>query len=195
VTDPLPNVQPSPRVPKAALLLLIQTLSGVQTMWRTDAAPAIPGMGPGLERARIWLRLTSYGSVGVDEQREEYDPVADQNDIVNIGQRQLTLSIRAESLDANLEAFDLCERIRFRLRTWTARTLFAPAGLSLRDVQPIAVLEQKVDTRIMKVAVMDVRWNLVVFADPLVAGEGEYIAAVDGITVPNTGGIIPGTLT
>lgn len=180
MTQPLPNVQPSPRAPKAVFLELIGTLSRVQAIWRTDKAPVAPGEAPGLEHARIWLRISSYNAVGVDEEREQYDSVADQNAIINVGQRQLTLSLRAESLDANLEAYDLCERVRFRLRTRTARAIFAPANLSLRDIQPTIVFEQRADSRTMRVATMDVRWNLVVFADPNDPGEGNYIRTVNG---------------
>lgn len=186
MTQPLPNVQPSPRAPKAALIALIAKLSGVQTLWRTDKVPAIPGMGPGLEHARIFLRVTSYGSIGTDELRQRYNAVTNANDNVLVGQRQFTLSVRAESLDANLEAYDLCERVRFRLRTEVARGIFSPAFLSLRDVQPIAPFEQRVDSRTMRVATMDIRWNLVVFEDPLDPGEGNWIQTVDG------GGPIPG---
>lgn len=186
MTQPLPDVQPSPRLPKAALLSLISTLSGVQAFWRTDKTPAVPGTGPALERARVWLRVNSYVTNGIDEERAIYNATTQANDRIVVGQRQFTLSLRAESVDANLEAYDLCERIRFRLRSLTARAIFAPANLSLRDVQPMSVLETIAAGRVMRVAVMDVRWNLVVFADPNDGGGGI-------IETVNSGGFIPST--
>jgi hypothetical protein len=144
-------------------------------------------MGPGIERARVWLRVNSYVTNGIDEERAIFNASTQAQDRIVVGQRQFTLSVRAESLDGNIEAFDLCERIRFRLRTFTATQIFGPANLSIRDVQPMAVLEQRVDSRIMRVATMDIRWNYVVFFDPLDGGGG-IIQTVNG------GGWIPGTL-
>lgn len=190
--NPPPNVQPSPRIPKATLLELYRTLAGVQTMWALDAAPAVPGRAPGLEAARIWLAITSYGSKFVDEQRTRWDDSAQANRYLLVGQRQLTVSMRAESLDATLEPFDLCERVRLRLRTPTARAIFTKANLSLRDVQPISSFGQPGPNspRMMKVAIMDVRWNYVVTAETLDAEADGTIETVNG----GTPGPIPGRL-
>jgi hypothetical protein len=193
---PAGNVNPSPRLPKQTLLTLIATLSGCQTLWRTDHNMAIPGQARGLEHARIWLKITTYASNGTDELRMLYDSTADVNDLFNVGQRQFTLSIRAECFNpiSEVEAYDLCERIRFRLRTYTARNIFSPANLALRDIQPIAAFEQKVDSRIIPVATMDCRWNWVATGDPNPqdAYEGNYVAGIDGLTAPFTNSTIPG---
>jgi hypothetical protein len=202
MTQPAYSVQPSPRIPKQTLLQLIATLSGVQTLWRSDRAPAIPGESPGLEHARIWLKITTYANNGTDEQRLQYDAAADTNDLLNVGQRQFTLSIRAECFNpiSEIEAYDLCERIRFRLRTATARSIFSPANLALRDVQPIAAFEQKVDvggtSRMIPCATMDVRWNWVATGDPNPQDsmEGNWIEGIDGLTAPFTNSNAPGVI-
>lgn len=183
-----PTILPSPRIPKAVLIQLIATLSGVETLWRSDAVPPAPGRGAGLERARIWLRLSSYTSQGVDEQRAVFNVTTGQNSVVNVGQRQFTLNVKAESFTPTIEAFDLCERVRFRLRTQTARAIFVPAKLGLRDVQAITAFESVADSRTVLCASMDIRWNYVVFADPNDPNEGDWIAQADGA------GVIPATL-
>ncbi len=187
--NPLPNIQPSPRVPKAVLQTLIETLSGVQAVWSTDPSPDL-GRRAGTERAWIILNLQSFRNVGTDELRQAYDPTTDSNVNLQLGNRQFTLSCGARSLDATLEAYDLLERVRFRLRTATARAIFAPANLSLRDIQAVQVLSGKVaGTQALKAASMDVRWNWMAAADPLDPGQGDYIATVNGDGTTN--GTIP----
>jgi hypothetical protein len=170
----------SPRLPKEALKKIFRTISGVGTVWGTEKRPNL-GQAPGKEAA--WLRLTvqSYQRVGVDELRQMYDPVNNVLQNLLVGQRQFTLVVQARSLDKRLEAYDLCERCAYRLRTPTARDLFplGPTGLpilSLRDIQPTQVLsDEAADERIILVASMDVRFNSCVWADPNGAGEGLII--------------------
>jgi hypothetical protein len=183
-------VLPSPRLPKDKLELLIRTISGVQCVWSTSRRPHL-GQRPGTEQAWIFLSAQSLIGVGVDELRQVFNPVTGQNDSITVGQRQCTLVLRAESLDPSLQAFDLLERVRFRLRGATARALMVPT-ISLRDIQATRVLpDAKVDMggteRALLCATMDVRLNFVVAADQLDPGEGDYIAAAP-LPAPVVGG-------
>ncbi len=185
MTQPATPVVPSPRLPKDAFLEIFRTASAVQCFWSTRKRPPTAGQRPGTENAWIELTLTTAGSYGVDELRQAYDPVKDQNDNILIGQRYCTIQMKAKSFDASIEGYDLCERVRFRLRTQTVRALMVPV-ISLRDIPPTTILPNEKDTegnRLLSVAVMDVRFNYVVSADPNDPGEGGYIDSVNGGTI------------
>ena len=172
-------VVPSPRVPKATLLKIVEVCSGVAVVWGTAKRPHL-GQTTSEENAWIQLSLLSYSHVGVDERREELDVTNNINRCILVGQRQFTTSLMARSLDPEIEAFDLLERVAFRIRTATARELFGPL-LALRDIQPITVLNDvTADNRIILAASMDIRWNSTVFADPNEAGEGGFVGNAGG---------------
>lgn len=181
---------PTTAIPKAALLTLIQTLSGVQTKWRTDPE-FVAGIAPGIasSHAWIWLSVTSMRSLGVDDYRQVFNQATGNLDSQIAGNRLFTLSCRAESYDVNIEAFDLVEAVRIRLRSFKARGIFAPAGLALVDIQPTAVFTNVVTDsgtkRTLKVATMDIRWAYVSTYSPLPDDDaGGIIASVDGGTIP-----------
>lgn len=188
-------VQPSPRLLRDQLLLILRTISKVQCVWATRKQPHLGQQDPEISNERAWIKasLQSWQSIGIDEQRQQYNPVTDQNDTLVVGQRRFTLVVRAESNDPKLEAFDLCERVRFRFRSQTARALMVPV-LALIDFGPIVTHQAFADVggtkREMLAATLDVRMAGVVADDPLDPGEGGYIATVDAAT----GGLIPGTL-
>jgi hypothetical protein len=166
-------IVPSPRLPKQTLINIVKVCSGVGVVWGTARRPHM-GQTAGKENAWIRLSILSYNRVGVDELRTQFDPVNNVTDCILVGQRQFTLNITARSMDPTLEAFDLCERVAYRLRTSTARDLFGDL-LSLRDIQPIQVLnDEAADDRIVLAASMDVRWNSTVYTDPNEAGEGQF---------------------
>lgn len=190
MTQPATTVQPSPQLPRELFLELFRTISAVQCFWFSRKRPPVAGQRPNTENAWIDLTLTTAGSYGVDELRQQYNAQKDRNDNLLVGQRNCTIQVKARSFLADLEGYDLCERVRFRLRTQVARAIMVPV-VSLRDIQPTIILpdEKSGDgTRLLSVAVMDVRFNYVVAADPNDPGEGDYIKSVNG------GGNIPGTL-
>jgi hypothetical protein len=177
---PTQPVLPSPRFPKALILELVRTLAEVQCVW-TTARRNLQGLRPGTEMAWMICGLQSYVEVGTDELRVAYDPTADRNVESLRGQRNFTLVLRAQSLDARLEAFDLCERVRFRMRTTTARAIMVPI-LALRDFGPTTTLPDSTydvggTQRALLEATLDVRMACVVAADP--GDPGNYIATVD----------------
>jgi hypothetical protein len=183
---------PTTAIPKAALLTLVQTLSGVQAKWRTDPE-FVAGMAPGVasSHAWIWLSVTSTRAIGVDDYRQVFNAAMGNLDSQIAGNRMFTLSLRAESYDVNIEAFDLVEAVRVRLRSFKARGIFAPAGLALVDIQPTAVFTNVITDagtkRTLKVAVMDIRWAYVSTYSPTADDDaGGTIDTVDGGTIPGT---------
>lgn len=186
-------VLPSPRLLRETLKKILEQISGVQVVWYTSKRPHL-GQRPGSERAWILASIQSYRSVGIDELRQVYNQSLDRNDSIMVGQRLFTLVVNAESLDPKLQAFDLCERVRFRFRTQTARALMVP-NLALVDFAPIVQHDEKLadvggGSRTLLAATLDVRMAAVVADDPNDPGEGDYIAQVDQAT----GGLIPGEL-
>lgn len=181
-------ILPSPRVPKQGLIDIIKFCSGVGVVWGTAKRPHL-GQTPGQEKAWIRLSLVSYVHVGEDELRVIYDPVNDVRVNLLVGQRQFTIQVTARSMDPKLEAFDLCERVLYRLGTRLdnpkMQSVFpqGPLGpiLSLNTWSGVRVQNEEVaDDRVVLVASVDIKWNLVVYADPNQAGEGGFIESAKG---------------
>ena len=185
-----PPVSPSPRFPKQRLLELVRTLSGVQAVWSTRKR-GLEGLRPGTERAWVLVGVQSYVPVGVDELRHEFDPVLNRNAEILIGQRNFTMVLRAQSLTETLEATDLLERVRFRLRTVTARAIMVPL-LALRDFGAVISLpdsEYNLGGVIVGQleATLDVRMACVLAADPMDGGEFIETVGADDVTLEANG--------
>jgi hypothetical protein len=185
-------ILPSPRFPKDQLINVVQTIAGVQVVWRTAARPLL-AQRPGTEWAWIMLSVQSYVSVGIDELRQQLNAQQTALDSIVVGLRHFTLVCRAYSIDATLQAFDLLERVRFRIRSATAHDLMVPT-VALRDmgeVRPLddATIDLAGSKRTLLAAMLDIRMACVLADDPRVAGEGDFIETANG------GGLIPGTAT
>lgn len=182
-------VEPSPKLPKQQLLTLFETISGVQVRWNTGQRPLL-GQRPGTEKAWLLVGLQGWRELGTDELRVKYNPETNSNDEMLIGQRTFTAALQAFSLDPELDAYDLLERVRFRVRTQAARALMVPI-LALRDFQQILVLPPDqaatVGGHIVLRATMDVRMNCVIGASPNDPGGGGIIETAP-VPVPVIGG-------
>lgn len=190
----MPAVLPSPRLPKGQILALVQAISGVQCVWSTAKRPQL-GAQPGLEHAWIELTAQSWRGIGVDELRQVLNPVTNALDNMTIGQRAFTLVLKAKSLDLNLEAFDLLERVRFRIRSAGARAIMVPT-LALVDLQPIQTFPESTYSvgavsRVLLTASMDVRMACVVAAPQGDAGDGDFITVAPVPTPAPGGNLLP----
>lgn len=184
-------VLPSPRLPRDVLVELVRTLSGVEVNWRTKRRQN-PGKAPSKEVAWIDLWAQSYAAVGNDELRAVFDEVNNVRQTVLVGQRTFTLSMVARSLDGTLEAFDLLERVRFRMSTQTARNIFVPANLSIRNYEAIHTLpDAESDGHAILQATWDMSWNFVVFADPNDPGESAFIETIGVAPVGSGSELLP----
>ena len=187
-------VIPSPRLPKAKLLTLVKTIAEVQTVWNTGSRGLL-GYRPGTERAWILVGMQGWRELGTDELRVEWNAAENRNDEIVMGQRTFTMTLQSFSLDASLEAFDLLERVRFRMRSETARAIMVPT-LALKDFKPIQTLpnlEAQAGnvSHIVLRASLDVGMNCVVGTDPNDPGEGHVIESVTVATPTVGGNLIP----
>lgn len=199
-----PNVQPSPRFPLAAVLALYAQLSGVQVTLDSEKQP-LKGEAANTERAWIEVDVTSFDQLGTDEMRVQTNAAGSGNVFLLRGERKLFTTLKAKSLDATLSAWSLLERIRFRLRTDLAQGQYQAAGLSvasqgadmrIRHYNEVIKLQGQ-DSRKIKVAVMEIKWNWCASAilNPSDQSGGGVIDTVDGGQLPGRVGVIPGTLT
>jgi hypothetical protein len=185
-----PTKGSSPRFPKARLLELLTRISGVEVVWTTYKR-GLQGLRPGNEMAWLLAGVQSYMAVGVDETRRKFNATTNRNDVIQVGQRQFTLVLRAQSIDAQIEAFDLLERVRFNFRSKRARALMVPV-LGLRDFGPIVDLPESTYNvgevqRAMLEATLDVRMACVLVGDPGDPEEGNWIETAS-VEPPNIGG-------
>lgn len=189
-------ILPSPRFPRETLLQVLNLVSGVQVVWSSLKRP-LQGLRPGTENAWLIAGVQSYRSVGVDERRFSFNPSTGQNDVIVVGQREFTLVVRARSLNADILAFDLLERVRFRLRGTPAKSLMIPT-IALVDFGPIVDLPDSTFTvgdvrRAMSEATLDVMMACIVSADPGEPGEGDWIQSVAPATaIPDGSGGVSG---
>lgn len=149
----------------------------------------------GAENARILASIQSYQSIGIDQRLRVFNPTTQQNDNMLVGQRKFTLVVMAESWTNSLQAYDLCERVRFGFRTQRARVLMVPT-LALVDFGPVIQHDEATWTvggveRTLLSATLDVRMLGVVASDPLEPNEQNWIATVGtpAITVPGDGSV------
>ena len=186
-------VVPSPRLPKDKLVKLFEFVSGVQVPWST-ARRGLLGLRPKTERAWLVLSVSAWQELGTDELRVKWNAERQANDELLCGQRAFTANLQAFSLDPGLTAIDLCERVRFRLRTKAARALMIPT-IALRDFQAVVQLPPIEDAvpggHIIDRASLDVRMLCSVSADPNDPGGGGVIETAD-LPPPVVGGnLIP----
>lgn len=200
-----PNVEPSPRFPIEALLVLFAALSGVQVTLDSRKQPQ-KGEAPSKERAWIVVDVPTFDQLGTDEMRVQGNAAGTGNVFLLRGERKLTTNLKAKSLDATLSSWSLLERIRFRLRTDLASNAYEAAKVSIASSgadmrirhfnEPLKL--QGEDARIIKVAVMEIKWNWCASAllsptDQTGGGVIDYVNG--GGPLPARVGVIPGKLT
>ena len=178
---------PSPRFPKETMLEALRLASGVQTIWKTDREPAF-NQRASQEKARIVVGLTAYSSVFIDEKRVAFNAVTQQNDSIVVARRYFPLGLTAESLDHTIEAFDLLERVRVRLRSERILAMLRPT-IALRDIKNIVPLNDVWrDNLNVPTAKMDVRLHCCLTFTNQDPYEGDWIATV---ATPTNEGLIP----
>jgi hypothetical protein len=199
-----PNVQPSPRFPIDTVLQLVAALSGVQVTLETRKQP-LKGLAPSVEHAWIEVDVGAFEQLGTDEMRVQANAAGTGNVFLLRGERRLSTTLKAKSLDATLQAWSLLERVRFRLRTDFAANIFEPAGLSIASngaAMRIRAFHEVLDlqgeaSRQIKVAVMEIKWNWCSYANLSATDQtgGGIITRVNGGQPPTYVGIIPGNVT
>lgn len=167
---------PQMRVPKQQFIRIIEAASGVAVVWDTDDAPQI-GDEAGSEWAWIQLGMQGPIDIGWDEQRTQLNEstVPPTQDTITIGRRECTLNVMAYSEDPELEAFDLCERIRMGFNTDRVRSFMIPT-ISLRWCERVVRLPKtKINGRLQLRANLDVQMSYAVGADSGNSGTKNYV--------------------
>ena len=168
---------PQARFPKAQFLGILRAASGVSVAWITDAA-AQQGDEPGSEWAWLEVGISNIIDIGWDEQRVQPNntTVPATQDVIVIGRRQCTLNVMAYSEDPNeLEAIDLCERIRFAFNRQDIHDLMVP-NISLRWCEKVVPLpNSKMNGRDQLRANMDIQINYSIGVDVGNAGPRNYV--------------------
>jgi hypothetical protein len=167
---------PSPTFPKDQMLAALKAASGVQVVWGSSRRPAFNNQ-PTQEKARIIVRLVALSTVAIDEKRLSFNPVTNGNDSIVVAHRYFTLGLKAESMEHALEASDLLERVRIRLRTERIQTMLRPT-IALRDcknITPLPDVFEKAGNRVILTANMDVRYRCVLTFQNLDPEEANWI--------------------
>lgn len=179
--------RPTPRIPRDRIEQIIKYASGVAVAWQTKKRPNLLPQD-NKERAFVFLSMQSPKGVGTDEQRTQLDETTNDLDVVIGSHRTCTIVVRAYSWDPEIEAYDLCERIRMGLSRDAVRALMVPT-IALVSCEATHILnDEEVSGRVLLAASMDVRLRVVLQTDPQNANGGDWIATV------NTTDAVPGTL-
>jgi hypothetical protein len=182
---------PQTTIPRAALRELVEQTSRLPTIWDSEEMPFIGGDADG-PNAYAELSIVLYASVFVDEYRQTYNEGTGALDTQLYGYRLLTLGVKMRSFDVGTHPADLCERVRWRLRTVSGRAIFTRAGLALVRAGGVSLYNERADaedspTRLIPVGTFDITFAMVVCDNPQ-DDDGRIIASVNG------GGPIPLTV-
>jgi hypothetical protein len=170
-------------IPRGAIRDLIAGIGQIRTQWNGDVV-AYHGEGD----SWATLDVMAYRGKGIDEQRQVYDSARDELNTNSCGNRLFTLTIRVDSYDFSLPAYELLEKIRRRFRQGAAQALLQDMGVALVKFFPIVDLNVEADNRPVYASTMDVALAFTVNELDGQAG-GDYIASVGG--TPTTPGVVP----
>ena len=136
----------------SSLIADIGSISSKQVIWVDEAQGATWQQEPA-----VYLRISSVVRVGIEEERLTSSPQG-LNQTVNVcGQRQFTLSIRAESFEQNVAsdnfAGNLIDRIAIRIMRSTSIARLTSCAVSTR--QPTRWFNYKSDKRQVSAYIAD----------------------------------------
>jgi len=174
--------------PRHVVEKLVAQFAGVPTTWVDDDQPQL-GQGDAAPQAWIELGVSAVTPKGQDDYRQVPHP-ENPDALLSAwnGYRMYMVNLRAKSLNASVQAFDLLERVRLRLTSVTANAQYDLHNLALVRTHPVAVFRVRADTRTRLEATMDVvfGWVVTAIADD---DDGQTIGQI------NSGGPIPGKVT
>ena len=174
---------PQEVLPKAQFLRIIREASGVDAVWDTDDRPQL---GQDSDGELAWIELGVSGSekVGLDEGLAEPNTTTTPptQNTLTVGHRHCVLNLMAYSIDKDLEAYDLCARVRMGFNRRRIHELMEPT-IALRSFHPIIRLPKSVqDGRIMLRANMGIAMSYAVSADTCNAPAQDYVLSVAPVT-------------
>jgi hypothetical protein len=176
-----------------ALIASLTNLSDGATSWATDPQDFVSDT----DRAKVSLDLFSMEALAVDEHRRCYDAPgqpANSFTTLEIGNRTLVVTIRAESFDSGAQAAELLDQIRTGIRAEAVTEQLNALLLAFVWAEKATRVQYKIDNRVVNCAIADFTF----------AGIAQQVSSVyiDGsgttggyISTVNTTNIVPGTLT
>lgn len=150
----------STTVPKEQLRAIFATLSGFdasRVIWEGEPLP-FAGPTDGGVTGLLRLQTIARRRIGIDESTRVYN-LDGTTTITYIGNRVLTLQVRAEKYETSDEGVELLELVRLGLGQGDTRELLNTAGLSLATVDDIRDLGGTADNRATFFAVLDLTLN------------------------------------
>jgi hypothetical protein len=173
-------------------IALIKSLTGIQNVvFSHDPTPQIGD----IDRAQIVLTYKSVVARHVDEHRPVWsDPAypVGTSYVLEIGNRDVIVSVRAEVYDGGAEAIELIEAIRIGIRSAASTESLNEMMLAFQWMSPAVDRQFKAETREVCAAVADIRLSGIsmVKTGIILPGQGgDYIAEI----LPNN--TITGTFT
>jgi hypothetical protein len=182
----VPNV-----VNKDGLLAILGGLTGL-------SAVAIEwGLNPNAfvgdqDRAKVQLQLFGIEALGVDEHRRAYGPPgypATAYVTTEIGNREVTINVYAETYDYNVEAQEILDLIRTAIRSEAVNNALFNIQLVFQWMSGTTVLKEHRNNRAISAASADIKFG----------GIAQFVSSVEDnqgwIETVNTTNVVPGTFT
>lgn len=171
----------------AALVTLVQALTGLDTVWIDQPRPEVNDVTRGI----ALLSFTAVQAVGRDEVRSAFDVGTQDFGDTAVGQRILPLRIRVESYDQNdtSTAWNYLERLRTRLRWQSSIDALQTVKCGVAVTGPTMALQVMADDRAVSAAALDVSLNCELSeADPT---RYPYVAEIQGTSQLHPGAELP----
>ncbi len=184
-----------PVLQREALRAIIGSLTGLSdsaTYWGIDPNSAIGDS----DRAQVQLDLFSMSALAVDEHRRYLSDGTDGYSAgtywtLEIGNRELVITVRAEALDKAVEAEEIIDQIRTSVRSDAVTAKLNAINLAFVWATKATRLPARIDSRAVNTAVADFEFaGIAQFVSSVIPPGvgGDYIATV------NTNNVVPGTL-
>lgn len=164
------------RTEVAAVMLAVTGLPTPQVYWRDEPIAATWHADP-----MVSMRIGMTAGRGIEEEALAYSgPNADQT-VTMTGQRDFTLSLRAESFEQDVSspkfAANMLDQIRIRLRRSSTRAMVT--SFALQTFEPTRWFNYKSDGRQVSCYVLDIHCSAVDTDIDTTPGAGGWINEVD----------------
>lgn len=165
----------------AVIQKCLQSISLNGVVWKTDPEPFVGDQ----DRARVVLDLFSMTGLGWEERRRVYGlPGYPSNAYVTVllGNRTLTITMRAEAFDKSVEAAEIIDQIRSAMLSDDVVDALNAINIAFVSDGPAVRVDYAVDTRVVNCCIADFTF----------AGIAQHVSgvAIDG-NVPTPFGTSP----
>ena len=149
-------------IDKEGLRKVIASLTDLSmnaTRWDLDPEAFVSDQ----DRAAVILKVFRMGhGVDVDEHRPVFDAPgypANQLVITEMGERRFTITVRAEAYDKSVEAAEILDSIRTRIRSEASTEALNALSIALITTHDAIAVAYKVDERVVNTAIADFEFS------------------------------------